>query len=114
MYPYFILLFCIGIFFLFLSVWFLPFIIIAPRKCANLINAGSICIISSFAVLNGPYEFFKKLIQEKGLVFVGYLGSLAATIYASMVLKSYILTIAAMAIEVVCLMSFMCSYFPGG
>ena len=114
MYPYFIGLFCLGIFFLFLALCFLPFIVIAPRKCANLINVGSLCILGSFAILNGPQEFITKLIKEKGLFFVGYIGSIIMTIYASMVLKSYILTIVFLVVEVVCLLRFMCSYFPGG
>ena len=54
MYPYFIGLFALGCFFIFLALWFLPFIVVAPRKTANLINAGSICIIASLAVLKGP------------------------------------------------------------
>ena len=55
MYPYFALVFGIGCLFLFLSLWFLPMIVVAPRKCANLFNMGSICILSSFAILRGPY-----------------------------------------------------------
>ncbi len=117
MYPYFICLFCIGCFFLFLSIWFIPFIVIAPRKCANLINVGSICIISSFALIKGPYKFIvHELLCNKYKWFVSwlYVLSLVLTIYSSMALQSYVKTIICLGLEVLCLLYFICSYFPGG
>ena len=117
MYPYFIALFMTGCFFLFLALWFLPFIVVAPRKCANLINVGAICILSSFAVIKGAYQFFitDMLCHPTKWFFAWtYLVSMICTLYASMVLKNYILTLIALGIEVVCLLYFICSYFPGG
>ena len=117
MYPYFIGLFATGCFFLFLSLWSLPFFVIAPRKTANLINIGSICIISSFAVIKGPYQFLIKdllLHPTKWLVAWLYVLSICLTFYSSMVLKMYLPTIGALVIELTCLMYFICSYFPGG
>ena len=117
MYPYFAMLFGIGLLFLFLALCFLPMIVVAPRKCANLVNVGSIFILAAFSVLNGPKEFLiDQLLCSKtqALPSVLYLSSLIATIYASMIMKSYLLTVCFMIIELLCLLFFICSYFPGG
>ena len=117
MYPYFIALFMAGCFFLFLALFFLPVIVIAPRKCANLINVGSICILASFSVLKGTYKFLVEdmLFNKQKWFFAWlYFGSLILNIYFSMVLKNYILTLISLGIELVCLLYFVCSYFPGG
>merc|ERR1719443_1193346 len=92
-------------------------IVVSPRKCANLVNAGSICILAAFSVLNGPKEFLiDQLLCSKtqALPSILYFGSMIATVYASMIAKSYLLTVCFMALEVVCLLYFVCSYFPGG
>ena len=117
MYPYFAMLFGIGLLFLFLALCFLPMIMVAPRKCANLVNVGSIFILAAFSVLNGPKEFLiNQLLCSKtqALPSILYLCSLVSTVYASMILKSYFLTIVFMLVELLCLLFFICSYFPGG
>lgn len=43
-----------------------------------------------------------------------YLVSLITTLYCSMVLKNYILTIVSLLVETICLLYLICSYFPGG
>ena len=117
MYPYFLGLFSSGVFFLFLSTFFLPMIVVAPKKCANLINIGSILIIASFAVLKGPYKFLvtdNLLNKERFFPSWCMLISIVVTLWSSMIRKSYLFTLASLAIEVVCLMYFICSFFPGG
>ena len=117
MYPYFVALFLLGCFFLFLATLFLPMIVVAPRKCANLINVGSIFILASFALIRGAYEF---LIQDllcnkkKGIFAWLYLSSIIFTIWSSMIIKSYIFTIISLTVEVLCLIYFICSFFPYG
>ena len=78
---------------------------------------GSLCILGSFAMIRGPYQFIVKdmlLNKEKGIFAWLYLVSLFVTIYASMVMKSYLITIPSLIVEVICLLFFICSYFPGG
>ena len=60
MYPYFVGLFCLGVFIMQLSLWFLPVVVIMPRKFSNLMNFGMLCILCSFALLKGWYQFFVK------------------------------------------------------
>ena len=95
----------------------MPFIAISPRKCANLMNVGSILIISSFALLKGPYKFLiHELLFNKDKWFFAwlYVVSLVATMYSAMSLKSYILTLVSLGTEIICLLYFVSSYFPGG
>ena len=117
MYPYFVALFLIGCLFLFLASLFLPMIVVAPRKCANLINVGSIFILASFAVIRGAYEFIVRDLlcnKNKGFFAWVYLLSILFTIWSSMIIRSYILTIISLSIEVLCLIYFICSFFPYG
>ena len=110
-------LFCCGCLFIFLAFCFLPWIVVAPRKCANLMNVGTIMILCSFGLLKGWYKFFVEDLlcnKEKGVFAWVYVLSLIMTIYTSMIIKSYVLTLVALAVEIICLLYFVCSYFPGG
>lgn len=85
-----------------------------------LLNLGSICILGSLAVLKGGfYQYFVKDLlfgedKPRRVFALGYYGSILLSIYASMILKSYILTLITMALEMVLLLYFICSGFPGG
>ena len=117
MYPYFVLLFCTGCFFIFLAFCFSPLFLVAPRKCANLINVGSICIMTSFGLIKGWHKFFVEelLCNKNKFVFAwAYLLSILLSMYSSMIIKSWVWTIVALIVESVCLLYFICSYFPYG
>ena len=110
-------LYMTGCLFLFIAVWFLPWIVVAPRKCANLVNVGTLLILASFSVLKGPYQFLVQdlLCNKKvGVFAILYLLSLLLTLYSAMILKSYVLTIISLVVEIVCVLYFVASYFPGG
>ena len=53
-YPYFAVLFMIGLGFISLSFFMLPWIVVKPTAVANFMNLGSLTIMASFAVLWGP------------------------------------------------------------
>ena len=105
--------------FIFLSFCFTPLIVVSPRKCANLFNAGSICILASFGLWEGDWgKFFKKLMcgDDKVVSMAAwtYLVSLLTCIVASLIMRNYILTIVTLVIELLCLLKFICSFFPYG
>eukprot|EP00349_Pseudokeronopsis_sp_Brazil_P005182 CAMPEP_0202968332 /NCGR_PEP_ID=MMETSP1396-20130829/13596_1 /ASSEMBLY_ACC=CAM_ASM_000872 /TAXON_ID= /ORGANISM="Pseudokeronopsis sp., Strain Brazil" /LENGTH=113 /DNA_ID=CAMNT_0049694525 /DNA_START=416 /DNA_END=752 /DNA_ORIENTATION=- len=79
-----------------------------------LVNLGSICILMSFGALKGFYAYFvnELIFGDKKLYSIGYILSLAASTYASLIIKNYLLTIACLAIEVVFMLYFICSSFP--
>ena len=82
-----------------------------------LLNMGSLCVLSAFAVLKGGfYQYFIKelLLSDRKYYAISYYSSIIISLYCSLVVKSYILTLIAMALEFVFLMYFICSSFPGG
>ena len=48
-YKWFMALFIIGCLMILISLFFLPFIFVAPRKTASFLNMGTICVLISFA-----------------------------------------------------------------
>ena len=86
-----------------------------------LLNIGTVCVLSAFAVLKGGfYQYFMRDLlfsadnPTRRFYAIAYYGSIILSIYASMILKSYLLTLATMILEMVLLMYFICSSFPGG
>jgi hypothetical protein len=105
---------------IFLALLMLPtFLVFAPQKLSMLLNLGSICVLSSIAVLKGGfYQYFIKdlLFSEptRRLYAIAYYVSILLSLYVSLILKSYLLTLIAMIAEIIILLYFVCSSFPGG
>jgi hypothetical protein len=94
---------------------FLPFVIISPHKFALLFTLGSALMLLSFSFLRGHMAFIKHLSSMERLPFSGsYLVSLVGTLYCSMVMGSYLLTLIFSIIQVIALLYFLVSYIPGG
>ena len=97
------------------------FLVFAPQKISMLLNLGSICMLSSFAVLKGGFYnyFIKELLlnqddKKRRLYTIGYFASIILSLYASLILKSYLLTLLTMIVEMTLLLYFVCASFPGG
>ena len=105
-----------GLFFLSLAIFvFLPLLVIAPAKFATSFTLGCVCVMASFFALRGWKQQLLHLTERERLPFTrSYLGSICATLYASLWLKSYILSIAFSAVQVFSLLYYVSSYFPGG
>jgi hypothetical protein len=105
-----------------LGVVMIPaFLVFAPQKISMLLNLGSICMLSSFAVLKGGFYnyFIKELLlnqedKKRRLYTIGYFASILLSLYASLILKSYMLTLLTMIVEMTLLLYFVCASFPGG
>jgi hypothetical protein len=113
---YFGLFLATGIFFIFISfTMFLPVMVVMPQKFAICFTLGCIFIIASFFALKGVRNQFAHMGSKERLPFtVGFIGSMAATIYVSMVLHSYILSVIFSGVQVLALSYYVISYFPGG
>lgn len=113
---YFGLLLASGIFFVFMAFFvFLPVIVLVPQKFAICFTLGCAFIIGSFFALKGPKNQFTHMSSKERLPFtLGFLGSMIGTIYVSMVLHSYILSVFFSVIQVLALAYYAISYFPGG
>ncbi|XP_065861602.1 protein transport protein SFT2 isoform X2 [Euphorbia lathyris] len=113
---YFGLFLAAGVFFVFIAfAMFLPVIVLMPQKFAICFTLGCIFIISSFVALKGPKNQIDHMISKERLPFtLGFIGSMVGTIYVSMVLHSYVLSVLFSVIQVLSLAYYAISYFPGG
>lgn len=104
-----------GVVCMILAFTFLPIVIISPHKFALLFTMGSTLMLASFSFLRGHTVFFKHLASLERLPFSASYGlSLVGTLYCSLVMGSYLLTLVFSLIQVVALAYFLVSYIPGG
>jgi hypothetical protein len=91
-----------GAFFLFMAFFlFLPVIILAPSKFALSFSLGCCLVLSGFAALKGWRRQAAQMLARDRLPFTaGYLGSVALTLYASIFLGSYLLSLLASGLQV--------------
>ncbi|PIA58340.1 hypothetical protein AQUCO_00500338v1 [Aquilegia coerulea] len=113
---YFGLLLATGVFFVFIAfTMFLPVMVLMPQKFAICFTLGCAFIIGSFFALKGPKNQLAHMISKERLPFtLGFFGSMIGTIYVSMVLHSYILSVLFSVLQVLALSYYAISYFPGG
>ncbi|KAI5065974.1 hypothetical protein GOP47_0018598 [Adiantum capillus-veneris] len=113
---YFGLTLATGVFFVFIAfTMFLPVMVVMPQKFAICFTLGCLFVMGSFFVLKGPRTQFWHMISRERLPFTaGFMTSMAATIYASMVLHSYLLSVVFSGVQVFALLYYVVSYFPGG
>mmetsp|Transcript_26130 Transcript_26130/g.30515 ORF Transcript_26130/g.30515 Transcript_26130/m.30515 type:complete len:236 (-) Transcript_26130:69-776(-) len=117
-YKWFCLLFLIGFIFLFLSLCFLPVFFVMPKKTATLFNIGAICILCAFGIQYGWKAFFVDQFfcgeKPRNFLSIGFVISLIFCVLFAMVFDSFIGTLIFLILEIVLLIYFIASYFPGG
>ncbi|PHU07908.1 hypothetical protein BC332_24397 [Capsicum chinense] len=113
---YFGLFLAAGVFFIFIAfTMFLPVMVLMPQKFAICFTIGCAFIIGSFFALKGPKNQLTHMTSKERLPFTGvFIGSMVGTVYVSMVLHSYILSVLFSVIQVFALSYYVISYFPGG
>ncbi|MBA0641726.1 hypothetical protein Goklo_026243 [Gossypium klotzschianum] len=113
---YFGLFLAAGVFFVFIAfTMFLPVMVLMPQKFAICFTLGCGFIIGSFFALRGPKNQLAHMSSKEKLPFtVGFIGSMVGTMYVSMVLHSYILSVLFSVVQVLALAYYAVSYFPGG
>ncbi|KAH0707806.1 hypothetical protein KY289_012882 [Solanum tuberosum] len=92
---YFGLFLAAGVFFIFIAfTMFLPVMVLMPQKFAICFTIGCAFIIGSFFALKGPKNQLTHMTSKERLPFTAlFIGSMVGTIYVSMVLHSYILSV---------------------
>lgn len=105
-----------GVIFMSLSFFiFLPMIILSPSKFAVTFSIGSLCIICSLGALRGWKQMASVLIARERLPFTAaYFGSLFATLYAALVMHSYLISLLSCVAQIGALVYYLLSFFPGG
>ncbi|KAL6596668.1 hypothetical protein ACP70R_047311 [Stipagrostis hirtigluma subsp. patula] len=113
---YFGLFLATGIFFVFIAfTLFLPVMVLMPQKFAICFTLGCALIIGSLFALKGPANQFAHMTSKERLPFtLGFIGCMVGTIYVSMVLHSYFLSVIFSILQVLALAYYTISYFPGG
>ncbi|XP_052178774.1 protein transport protein sft2-like [Diospyros lotus] len=113
---YFGMLLATGVFFIFIAfTLFLPVIVLVPQKFALCFTFGCGLIIGSFFALKGPKNQFLHMFSKERLPFtLGFLGTMVGTVYVSMGLHSYVLSVIFSVLQVLALAYYAVSYFPGG
>uniref|UniRef100_A0A7N0ZX87 Vesicle transport protein n=1 Tax=Kalanchoe fedtschenkoi TaxID=63787 RepID=A0A7N0ZX87_KALFE len=115
-----IMYFCIflatGFFFIILAfLLFLPLIVLVPQKFAISFTLGCGFIVGSFFALRGPKNQFAHMISKERIPFtLAFIGSMMGTLYVSMGLHSYVLSVIFSVVQVLALIYYGVSYFPGG
>uniref|UniRef100_A0A1D2AH93 Vesicle transport protein n=1 Tax=Auxenochlorella protothecoides TaxID=3075 RepID=A0A1D2AH93_AUXPR len=105
-----------GVMFLLASLFvFLPLIILSPSKFALTFSLGSGLILASLGALKGWRQMAGHMTAKERLPFTAaYLGSLVGTIYAAVVMHSYVFSIIFCVTQIITLLYYLASYFPGG
>eukprot|EP00752_Nemacystus_decipiens_P009725 g8685.t1 len=93
----------------------LPTIVLRPHKFALTFTLGSFFFMGSFAMLKGPAAHMKSMLARDRLPFsVAYLGSMGGTLYACLVLQSYVMVVGFSAVQLLALAWYFLSFVPGG
>ncbi|KAJ4976343.1 hypothetical protein NE237_001449 [Protea cynaroides] len=113
---YFGILLATGVFFVFIAfTMFLPVMVLMPQKFAICFTLGCAFIIGSLFALKGPKTQLAHMSSKERLPFtLGFIGCMVGTIYVSMVLHSYVLSVLFSVLQVFALLYYAISYFPGG
>jgi len=98
-----------------LASMYIPVLVFKARKFGALYSLGSCFILASFALLRGPTDYARHSFGQARLpMTLSYLVSLTATLYCSLWIRSTVLTIVCVSVQVVTLLWFLMSYVPGG
>ncbi|KAI8321239.1 SFT2-like protein, partial [Martensiomyces pterosporus] len=93
----------------------LPWMIMSPQKFATAFSLGSLATISGIALLRGPRAHTQHMLSRERLLFtISYFGSVFFTLFFSVIAHSYLGTLFFVIIQVVALVWYVVSYFPGG
>ncbi|XP_015754573.1 PREDICTED: protein transport protein SFT2-like isoform X1 [Acropora digitifera] len=92
-----------------------PFLLLKARKFVLLYTMGSLLTIGSFSLLWGPVNHVKHLCSFGRLPFTAaYFGSMFATLYMAIIVKSTVLTAVCAVLQIIALIWYFVSYIPGG
>ena len=103
-------------FFMFLAFFVgLPVIVFRPHKFALCFTMSSVMFMASFGLLKGPMAHLRSMLAPDRLPFTGaYVGSMALTLYAALVIRSYVLVVATSSLQIATMAYYFMSFIPGG
>ncbi|CAM9594678.1 unnamed protein product [Scytosiphon promiscuus] len=103
------------VFFVLAFVIGLPTILLRPHKFALTFTLGSLFFMGSFAMLKGPTLHLKSMLTLDRLPFsLAYVGSMGGTLYACLILQSYMMVVFFSVVQLLALTWYFLSFVPGG
>jgi hypothetical protein len=98
-----------------LAFFYTPVLVVFPAKFAVCFSVGSACSVCAVGSLRGAQSQIAHMVAPERLVLsLAYVGALFGTLYCSLILHSYFLTILASIAQGVALVYYQVSYFPYG
>eukprot|EP00050_Salpingoeca_kvevrii_P009775 m.4722 g.4722 ORF g.4722 m.4722 type:complete len:195 (-) comp2449_c0_seq1:311-895(-) len=98
-----------------LSLMYIPKIYIKARKFSMLFTFGSLMVIGSISMLQGPAAYARTLFTRERAPFSAfYLGTMVATLYGALVIRSTVFTLFFAGLQIFALFSSLLTYIPGG
>lgn len=98
-----------------LSLFFLPLIIVAPRKFVSFFSLGSLLILISFLFIYGTKSYFEKLFSKERYIFtIMFFASIFLGIFCAIINSYFFLSLLCAGIQVFTLVIFTLSFIPGG
>lgn len=114
-YTLFFIILALGIFFIFCSLFFLPFVLISPSKFVSFFSIGSLITISSFIFIYGTSAYLGMLFgKDRRWISVVYVGSVVLGIYYAFLGGGYFISLLCACTQLVTLIVFTLSFIPGG
>ena len=114
-YTKFLIVLFVGLCLLFLSLMFLPMVVLSPQKFVFMFSLGSFITIYSFIFYYGTNEFMKMIFcQERRVYTISFLASLGIGFYFMFKPTYYIIALLCSGLQMVVMVIFVLSFIPGG
>ncbi|KAJ2773799.1 protein transport protein sft2 [Coemansia nantahalensis] len=98
-----------------MAVMSLPMMVLSPQKFATAFSLGGLATIAGIALLRGPRAHTRHLLSRDRMLFTAsYFGSVFSTLFFSAIAHSYLGTLLSVIVQIVALLWYVVSYFPGG
>lgn len=111
---FFIFLF-LGLGITFFSFFFLPMIILSPKKFVSLFSLGSSITICSFIFYYGTYDFLSMLFcKERRLYTIMFISSICLGECLSFTKAFFLLSVICSIVQMLIMFTFSLSFIPGG
>ena len=110
------IVFITGIIIIILSLFFLPLILITPKKFALLFALGTFVSLSSFIFYYGTIQFFELLFNKDRVCFtmVYLTGFFGCLFFPTFFGKNYFIILAFSGLEMISTLFFILTFLPGG
>ena len=106
---------CAAFFFLLGFFIGLPMIVLRPAKFAFCSTMGMLLFMAGIALLQGPASYCGSICSRARAPYTAaFFGSMFATLYSSLFMRSYLLTVAASGLQMAALGWHLSSAIPGG